>query len=189
MRWTVFFIFAYLTLLMQVGTEKLLAYGEYGVTPSLLLILAVYIGMSAPPMTAAWAFLLLGLLGDLTRHYPTGDDQVMWLIGPCTLGMLAGAGVIVQLRVMMYRNSIIAMALLVFTVGIFVNLVTIAMITARGLAWIPTDGMVMWNAADELVRRFYEVVYTALAAVPAGAILLRLVPLWGFQPLKSKGPW
>jgi len=188
MRWTVFFIFAYLALIMQVGMEKLLAFGEDRVTPSFLLILGVYIGMAAPPMTTAWALFILGLFADLTRHYLTGDDQVVWLIGPGALGMLAGAVVVVQLRVMMYRNSIIAMALMVFVVGIFSNLVSIAMVTSRGLAWAPTDGIAMWNAADELVRQFHEVVYTTIVAIPIGAILLRLLPLWRFQPLKSKGP-
>ena len=49
MRWSVFFVFAYLLLALETGLDKLLAYGT--TTPSLLLILAVFVGLSAPPMT------------------------------------------------------------------------------------------------------------------------------------------
>ena len=45
-----------------------------------------------------------------------------------------------------------------------------------------------WNAADELVRAFRQVVYSVIVAIPAGALLLRLAPMWAFEPLKSKGP-
>lgn len=188
MRWSTFFIFTYFALVLQVGLADLLGYGEQGVAPSFLLILGVYVAMAAPSMTTAFALLMLGLLSDLTRHLPTGDGGILWLIGPRALGMLAAAGAVLQLRVMMYRNSILALTLMVFIAGVFVNLVAIAMVTVRGLPWMPGDPIAMWSASDELVRQFREVVYTAVMAVPVGAVLLRLTSLWRFEPIKSKGP-
>ncbi len=188
MRWSVFLIFAYASLLLEVGLSDVLEYRDTGASPGFLLILAVFIGMSAPPITAAWSLLILGVLADLTRHYLIGSDQVVWLIGPAALGYLVGAMVVVQMRVMMYRNSIVALAIMVLIVGSFAHLVAIALVTARGLPWIPCDPVSGWNAADELVRAFRQVVYSVIVAIPAGALLLRLAPMWAFEPLKSKGP-
>ena len=46
MRWMVFFIFMYLFLLIQVGLGDLLAYGDDATVPNLLLILAVFVGIT-----------------------------------------------------------------------------------------------------------------------------------------------
>ena len=95
MRWPVFAILAYLMLVLQEGLRTL--WSIQGTSPSLLLILLVYVGLWAPPMTAAWAALALGLLIDLTTPVKTLNHlQDVTLIGPACLGYLAGAYVTVR---------------------------------------------------------------------------------------------
>ena len=186
MRWSVFFAFAYLLLALEMGLDKLLVYG--GTAPGFLLILAVFVGFSAPTMTITWSMLVLGLLTDLTRSYDTVDQGTLWLVGPATLGYLCGAVAILQLRALVFRDSVIALAVMVFIVGIFIHLVTVAMLTMRGLPlpWSIGATITNWSAPDELVSRFAELVYCAVAAFPLGWILMRTEPLWGFQAARSR---
>jgi hypothetical protein len=186
MRWSVFFIFAYVFLAIETGLDVLLEFGQ--VAPSFMLVLAVFIGLSAPRTSVIWSMLALGLLTDVTRDYSTVDQQVLRLIGPATLGYLAGAVVVLQLRPMVYRDSVIALVVMVFVVGIFVYLVTVAMLTIRSLPFLPWsigDPIAGWSAASELVTRFSELVYCAIVAVPLGILLLRTEKLWAFQLAKG----
>ena len=73
MRWTVFFVFAYLFLALETGLDKLLAYNH--ASPSFLLVLAVFVGLSAPRTAVVWALLVLGLLTDLTGDYDTAQGK------------------------------------------------------------------------------------------------------------------
>lgn len=181
-RWTVFIIFTYLFLGLQVGLMPLLEYR--GVTPSLLLILGVYVGLFAPPITVGWSMLMLGLLTDLTVWYEGADQSVVWLIGPASLGFLGGAFAVLQLRSLVFRDSPLAVVLLVFFVGIFVHLVTVALLTARGLPVPLGEPMAAWSAADELYHRFRQLLYSTLLAFPLAMLLLRSESLWAFQPGK-----
>jgi len=178
MRWSVFVIFAYLFLALEVGLDRLLHYGP--VAPSFLLILGVFIGLSAPPMTAIWSMLILGLLTDLSRGYTTSDQQAFWLIGPAALAYLCGGLAMLQLRGLVFRHSVIAMAVMVFVVGVFTYLVTVAMLTLRSLPWPLGDPIADWSATDRLVRAFSELVYCAFLAVPLGLVLARTEAMWGF---------
>ena len=187
MRWTVFFVFAYLFLALETGLDKLLAYNN--ASPSFLLVLAVFVGLSAPRTAVVWSLLILGLLTDLTGSYYTVKQESLWLIGPAALGYLCGAVVILQLRGLVYRDSAIALAVMVFVIGIFVCLVTIAVLALRGLPWLPWsigDPIADWSAAAALAQAFGELVYCALAALPLGLILTRTARVWGFQTSKAR---
>lgn len=174
MNWLIFAVAAYLMLALEVGLRTLLAVpGPDGVAPSFVLILAVYIGLMAPASVVPWAMLALGVLIDLRP----GADPAVTILGPAALGHLAGAAVILHLRALVFRESVISLAALVLVTGIFIQLVAVALYTARGLTGEPIAG---WNAADQLVHRFLMLVYSALAAVPVGLLLLRTTPVWGF---------
>ena len=187
MRWPVFAIMGYLLLVLDTGLSTLLAVN--GISPSLTLILLAFVALWANPMAAAWAALALGLAVDLntpiqTAHLAT--DAV--LIGPAALAYLTGAYVTVQLRGMLFRDSPLAVAVLVLVAGAFVNLVIVAMLTLRGLPWPIAEPLHGWSAADQLVARFFGLLYTAAVAVPAGYLLIRTQGLWGFHPHLGKGP-
>lgn len=181
MRWPVFAILAYLLLVVQEGCRTLLTIGN--TTPSLLWILAVFVALWAPPRTVAGAGLILGLLADLIHPLPvSGHVSDVALIGPACLGYLTGTYVAVQLRGMVFRESPIAMAVLVLVAGMFVQLVIVALLTVRGLPWPLAQPIPGWHAADELVARFFSLLYAAVLAVPLGFILVQLQWLWGFPP-------
>lgn len=190
MRWAVFCLFVLIMLALELGLKVLLGIPDaQGVTPSFLLILAVFVAMSAPRQAAVWAALVAGLVVDLTQPVRTnpplaidGGVVDLALLGPVGLGYLAGALVTFELRGLVFRDSTIAFAALVFTAGLFVQLVVVGLITLRGLAWVPGEPIVAWSAADQLVQRFFQLLYTAVLAVPIGFVLLRFDAFWGFKP-------
>ena len=105
MNWIVFAIFAYIALALETGLGTLLAIpGPTGPSPGFVLILAVFIGLMAPSIAAAWGMLILGALIDLQ----TGDLGYP-LIGPAALAYLVGAFAALQLRAMVLRQSIITL--------------------------------------------------------------------------------
>ena len=178
MNWLIFAIAAYLLLALETGLRTLLALPLLAdASPRLLLILAVYVGMMAPASTVPWAFLALGLLTDLQP----GPARDVILIGPAALGYLVGAYVVLQLRAMVFRESVLALSVLVLVGGIFVHLCWVALLTARGLPMLTHEPIVGWSAADQLVHRFLELLYTAVVAVPVGLVLFKVSPIWHFN--------
>ncbi len=186
MRWIVFIIFAYVLMALEAGLSSAWRIGLS--TPHLLLILLVFLGLYAAPMPLAWAALLLGALVDLSPPFwpvATGVWDVA-ILGPSILAYLAGAYACLQLRTIVFRDSPITLAAVVFVVGIFVQLVTVGVLTLRalplpGIVWFMGSPIPNFQPADELMRRFFDLVYTALMAIPLGMLLLRSVPLWGFN--------
>jgi len=186
MRWPVFSIFAFLFLVLDDGLRTLWAIGY--TSPCFLLILMVYVSLWTPPTTGGWAAIILGLLVDLqTPVYPVGQAVDVVLIGPTGIAYLIGAYVTVQLRGMVFRDSPLAVGVLVFLAGIFVHLVVVAILTVRGLPWPVAEPLPGWHAADQLVGCFFELLYTSLVAVPLAYVLTRLKWLWNFAPHGGAG--
>jgi hypothetical protein len=184
MNWLIFAILAYLALALEVGLGSLLHIGY--VTPSFLLILAAFIGISAPPSTVMWSFLVIGLLGDLTHPYATADGITdMVLIGPTAIGYLFAAYAILQTRGMFYRESTTTLAVMVGVAGVCMNLGAVALLSFRGLPLLTAEPPPGFFAADELVRRFWQLLYTGALAVPIGFVLWRLEPIFGFDYAKG----
>jgi len=187
MNWLVFAVFGCVALMAQVGLKpiwliELSAVGD--LSPSVLLVLLVYIGLHAPTWPVMWAALAMGLAAEVTAT-PMPDAV---LLGPRTLGFLAGAYAILQLRSMVFRESLLAFLVLVLIVGLFVELVTVALLTARGIPWPLGEPIPGWSAADELVHRFLELLYTAGLAIPLGLLLFRTRRAWGFTGKTDRWP-
>lgn len=177
----VFAIATYLVLVLQIGLRPLLALPELGpggVTPDLILIFLVWIGLMAPGSVVMWVALLLGVLVDATQG-PIHGAQVL---GPTTLGYVAGGLALLQLRGIVVRESVLTLAVSTLFVGIFVYLVIILVFTLRGLLIEPIVG---WNTADQMVRGFQTLIYTVIVSVPMGLILFRAQPLFSFPRPRS----
>jgi hypothetical protein len=177
MRWFTFIIAAYLAYVFDAGLRGLLSIG--GVSPSFLLILAVFIGLSAPSMAAAWAMLILGALADLL---PGGNG----ILGPWALGYLFGAFALMQVRGLVFRESPITLGVMVFVGGIFVQLLTLAVLSMRGWSIFAGEPIAGFHWADQFVKSFLVLLYSAAAAVPVGMMLFRTERLWGFHPQKIR---
>lgn len=177
MNWLVFALVAYLMLALEVGLRTLLALpGPDGVAPSFVLVLAIYIGLMAPGSAVPWAMLVLGLLTDLKP----GTAPQITILGPAALGYLVGAAVVLHLRTLVFRESVITITALVFVTGVLIQLVIVGLYTARGLGWLTGQPLEGWNVADQLVHRFLMLLYTTLLAVPIGSLLLSTTPIWSF---------
>ncbi len=186
MRWIVFVIFAYVLLALEAGLSSAWRIGLS--TPHLLLILLVFIGLYAAPLPLAWAALILGALVDLSPPFwpATGTAADVAILGPSVIGYLVGAYACLQLRTIVFRDSPVTLAGVVFVVGLLAQLVVVGLLTLRamplpGVGWLMGSPIPDFQPADELLRRFFDLIYTALVAIPLGMLLLRSVPLWGFN--------
>jgi rod shape-determining protein MreD len=179
MNWLVFTLISYLAVTVQRGMRPVwmidsVSLGD--VSPSLLLITLVFVTLHAPNWPALWGALTLGVLAEVLA---TPMPEAV-LLGPHTLGFLAGGYAILQLRGMVFRQSLLAFVVLVMIAGLFVQLVAVALLTARGIPWPLGEPVPGWSAADQLVERFLDLLYTAALAVPLGWALFRTTPIWGF---------
>lgn len=182
MNWLVFALITFAALVLETGLRTLFALGP-GVTPSFLLVIAVFIGLLAQPGVVVWSMLVLGVLTDIQGGPVAGGV----IIGPAALGYLAGAYAVLQLRTLVFRESVFTLAVMTFVVGVFVQLVVVAMFTIRGLPIVPAEAIQGWSAAEQLVHRFLELLYSAVAAVPIGLVLFRFAGLWGFHHTPRSG--
>lgn len=183
MRWLVFALFAYVALALDQGLRTLLAFdpGVGPVAPSFTLVLAVYVGLWAPSRAVAWAFLFLGAASDLLHVWPSvqaaapnaSGPALGAIMGPLAIGYLVGAYAVIQVRGLLYRESTFALAVVALGVGAAVHLVAMLLLTLRGLPLPLGEPVPGWRVADEFLRRFLEILYTAVLAVPVGMALQR----------------
>ena len=191
LRWSIFAVFAYLALVLQSAVPVLLEVRAWDARPepSVVLVLMVFIAMGAPQTIALWAALILGFLVDMTSPLPIvttmQEMRDIALPGPFTLGYVTGAYAVIQIRGMAFRDSPFALAIMVFAAGLFVHLVAVSLISFRGLPIHPADAIPNWHAADELVAAFFNLLYSAILAIPIGFLLIKSDPLWGFPSQRS----
>ncbi|MEO1237551.1 MAG: hypothetical protein AAFX76_12255 [Planctomycetota bacterium] len=176
MNWVVFGVTAYVFFAVQSGFAVGWSVGA-GVTPNLLLVLAVFVGMSARRSAVPWSLLVVGVLLDLL---PGPVREQGTLVGPQAVGYLAASFVVLQLRNLLFRESVLTMVVLVFAVGGFAALVESVLYAFRGLPWLAGEPLA-WGAMEQLWRRLQELVYTAAVAVPVGLLLGATRRVWGFS--------
>ena len=179
MNWLVFVVISYLALVLQLGLKPvwMISLGGVGeLSPSLMLIVVVYVALHAPTWVALWCALGLGLVVEMTASPMPGAV----LVGPVTLGYLAAAYAVLQLRGMVFRESLIAFIVLVLIGGLFQELVAVALLSMREVPWPLGEVIPGWSAADQLMHRFLELLYTAALAIPLGLGLMASRPLWRF---------
>lgn len=183
MRWPVFAIAAYLALVLQVGLSHHLALGN--VEPQFVLLLAVFIALSAPTRATVIAAGILGLLLDLVASPYTlaasgagaSEAAAVTLIGPYTLGYMTGGYLVVQLRPMLFRQHPLTLAAMVLVAGAEAHLVVLGLLWVRN--WYePMQGFI---ASDELIPRSLGLLYTAAIGLALAYPLAWITPLFGFH--------
>lgn len=186
MRWHLLVILAYVIFVLQEGLKNLLAAGT--ANPDFIFILMVVVASFAPPKPVVITALGLGLLADLSTVFgQTGQLEDVTLVGPACLGYLMGAWVVQQLRVVLFRDSPIALAASVSLAGIMTHLVIVAVLSLRALPWFIAQPVPGWNLTDELVGRFSKLIYTTLWALPMGVIQPRLLWFLGLSKFPPSG--
>ena len=179
MRWPIYAIFVYLALALEGGLSAALAIDR--VSPSFLLPLMVFIALCARPSVALWAALIMGVLADATQTFQAPERVLdLAVLGPVALGYLGAAGLVLKLREIVFRQSTLTMAALVFLAGLVVHLIAVGLLSLRVMPWTPGERLAGWDAADQLTYRFLALLYTSVITVPLGMVLLRTEKLWGF---------
>lgn len=174
MNWLTFTILACVAYAIQVALQPV--WSINGREPMLLLILLVFVGLQAPAITAAWSAILLGLLVDIMlKQHETG------LIGPWALGFLAAGFALVQLRNLLFRDSMFTIGIMTMVAGVFALLVSTTLHKLRTIPLLGNEQMQSFSAADQLYHGFATLLYTAIIAIPVGYGLLRIRDLWGFS--------
>ncbi len=187
MRWSIFFIFAFVLLALEVGLRPLwvLPVGPFrAASPSLLLVLGVYISLNTTAGVVISGMIVLGMLTDLTQ--PVGKTEPIRdviLLGPGALGFLLGGLVTLRLRSLVFRDSAITLMVMTFTVGLFVQLATVGIIAARSM--LPTDAIPGWMTTAQLLQRSVCVIYSAVIALPLGLLLIRTRRTWQFHSMRN----
>lgn len=190
MRWTTFTITTFIALVLELGLRTLwVVYlggvGAGPVSPSLLLILAVFVWLWASRPAALWAAVVLGVLVDLQPMAIVGARADAAVIGPSSLGFLTACAITLQMRSVMFRTSPLTMGLLVAVAGLFAHLITVSILTVRGLPVLTYGPISDWSASSQIYTRFFELLYTAIVAVPSGWLLMRTRAWWNFPSINT----
>ena len=180
MNWLIFTLFAYVTYVLQAGLAPVWTLGER-TEPRLLLILLVYIAMQASPTTVAFAALALGALHDIRQ------TSVPGLIGPWALGYLAAGYVLLQLRNLLFRDSVFTVAIMSLVAGVFAYLVSTALYALRGVSFLLGQPVAEFSAANAMFQGFFDLLYTAVVALPVGYLLIQSHKVWDFQGANFHG--
>lgn len=192
MRWWIFAAAVYVVLAIQVGLAPALSIatplGE--VQPRFVLLLAVLIGLSAPPSAALVACLVLGTLLDLVTPWTVALDGAeateLTLIGPYALGYLAGGYALLQLRTMVFRRQPLTIGTMVLLSGFAVQLIVVAVLSIRGwyepiVGWLAPPGAAAGSGMRQLALRVLALLYTAVIGVALALPLTRLGPALGID--------
>jgi len=187
-RWSVFILFAYLALALELGLVNLLAItGPGGAAPRFTLVLVALVALRADVRHAVPAAMVLGACVDLAE--PFGGAQVLRdtvALGPAVLGYGLAAYVGLQCREIVFRDSAIALAAVVLVAGLFAELVIVALLTLRGLPVAGGEAIPGWDAFDQLAGRLADLFYTTVLAAPLGWGLHRTGRLWGWPDTRKR---
>jgi hypothetical protein len=189
MRWFVFFIAAFVLLALEVGLRPLwvLPVGPYGdAAPSLLLILGVFISLNTTAGVVVTAMILLGAATDVTQVVGKTESEPLRdivLLGPAALGFLLGGYLTMQLRHVVFRDSVVTMVVMTFTIGLFMQLAIVLLIWLRSM--LPTDAVPEWRVASQLMQRAMSVIYSSVVAIPLGLLLVRTRRMWLFNSTRG----
>ena len=180
MNWLTFSILAYLGFALQVVLKPI--WPIQGHEPMVLLIILVYIGLQAPAMVVAWSAIILGLLADIMPY----QEVQTGIIGPWAIGFLAAGYAMVQLRNLLFRDSMFTIGIMTLIAGIFALLVATMLQAFRGVPLFGDEPIEGFRAAEQLYRGFFTLLNTAVFAIPVGFGLLKMRPLWGFSGRGSR---
>lgn len=182
MRWPVVAIMAYLVLGLETAVKPALSIssGEFRFDPTFVVPLLTFIALAGPTVPVLWCSLLLGMVVDLYTQRDAGDVVVL---GPYSLGYMAGSYLVLVMRGLMFRRSPLSMIFLSILATAVCELVVVFLLTSRHVVYSSPE---FWSAGHELLNRLFGAAYTALSAGVLSLILFPLTPLFGFHDIHSR---
>lgn len=182
MNWVVFAVVAWVLFGCHVGLRDALQLGESSIAPSFVIPLLVFVALWARPGTALVAALLLGVTLDLIHAWPTERGQEVAILGPWAFGCMIAAYTTLNLRTMMFRKSIVTLAILSIVSAAIAQIFGLALLTVRSTY----DDLVLPSAAAELWPRLAGSLYTGVTALLIGPALQFIAPWLGMR--RTTGP-
>jgi len=182
MRWTIFSVAAFTFLVLELSLSNVLVVRSLGnIAPSFVAVLAVYVSLFAPRMSALWACWLLGLLVDLSIYSPHGAERPGPIIGPNALGYVGACFMLLYVRSMLFRSRVLTIAVMTVLFVAASSLITMALYAVQ--SWYP-GGAFAWAQngwGGELMRRLGVALYSGVLALLLGRLLLWTTPVWYFR--------
>lgn len=184
MKWPVFAVTLYLLLALQISVASAMRLDTAAgsVEPRLLLVLLVFVGLSAAPRVVMIAAGVMGLFLDATTTWPTMSGETMTLLGPYALGYMAGGLVLLQMRPMVFRQHALAYAVMILLAGIAVHLVVTGIFAVR-IWYDPVPG---FSATSELFTGFLALLYSAVVGALLSIPLVMASPAFGFHTTRPR---
>ncbi len=177
MIWPVFIALLWLAVGLDMGLRDSIQFGPNS-APSLTLILVTYVAMWAPRLHALYAALIAGVCLDLLgAQLAPGATASATTLGPTALGAALGAFTVLTARAMVERANVLALPAMVLVLCVLSHLVVVFCFAFKGLY----DPSVAFEAVPELFSRLVSALYTAVAAVPVGLVMMPLARLFGFS--------
>ncbi|HWB18809.1 MAG TPA: hypothetical protein VG711_00795 [Phycisphaerales bacterium] len=180
MRWIVFIITACVFVELDHSLMHALRWGDSSVRPVMSSALLAFVALTASRSIVPWAALILGLLVDLLEPYSQVPDRMVTLIGPNALAYLAAAYVVMQLRTLVFPRRAMSIGFMAFVAHACSALVLISIFVIRSRF----DSVVYPTRDGALAEFFHQILvalYSGLVGVPVGWMLLKTLPVWGFQ--------
>lgn len=175
MNWITYAIMLWLMAGIDWGLRTPLELGQSGITPSLLIVLSVYVALYAGPASVWGAAVCAGAVIDLLRSVPTEGGQTTVVLGPSVLGCLLASAIVLNLRGLVFSKNVITLAILSGLGAGAANL------TASMLLWIRSGYDVITVPSGQLGTALASAGYTGVAALIVGVALMPLRRLFAFS--------
>lgn len=183
MSWVVFAIAAWVTLGLEFGLRDALQLGDLNIAPHFGVVLLVFVTLWAPQRAALASGLLIGVALDLFYQVKTSDGSDVVVLGPHALGCLLAAYAVLNMRALMFRKNVLAIAFLSLVAAALMQVVVAALLTVRA----SYDVVEFGPAAGELGQRLASAAYTGVVALAYGAILGMFRRFFDFQSTRAGG--
>jgi hypothetical protein len=181
MRWTLVLLCAAVLLGIEQAVKGSLAVGQTVIAPSFVLPLVVFVALFAPPLTALWTALLIGVVVDLGTVWGDGVNPLV-VVGPTALGNVVGAYFVLTVRALLFRRNPITLMAMSVGAAALAGLVFVAIHSIRLMY---TDAYT-FHGLSQLGQRLLAAVYTGGVALVLAFALFPMMPLFGFHDPRER---
>ncbi len=177
MNGIIFAIVCWVMFALEWGFRDALELGDVDIAPTFPVMLAVFVALRAPTGVAMVSAVVIGVLYDIVYTVGmTGGGEVV-VLGPHALGCMLGVYAVVLSRSLMYRRGVLALVAMTVIAAVLMQVVVTTLLAVRSIYDVIEPG----RAVAQLGRGLASALFTGVAAVVMGSILIALRRLFQFQ--------
>jgi hypothetical protein len=176
-------LLGWLMLGLETGLKDTLSVriGSVAAAPSFVVPLAVFIALSAPPIPALWACVLLGLFLDFTAPQQTATG-LLTVAGPHALGLLVAGQFVLLVRPVVIRKHPLTLVVLSMVGAAVASIAVVALLTVRTLL----GDAIVYEPTTELLGRLLSAVLTGGTALALSVMFIPLAPILGMPAIQAR---